>query len=69
MDDLKCGMVLAGNAFLGHGRATGLSEGSVTNLNSVSVAGKLSPSAFRVHTFNHFVDVNKMVLPVGKAAR
>jgi hypothetical protein len=42
---LKTGMVLVGDAFLVHGRATGLSEVSVTNLNSISVSDKLSPTA------------------------
>ncbi len=45
MDVLKRGMVLAGYAFFSHGRATGLSEVSVTNLNSISVGDKLSPTA------------------------
>ncbi len=44
-DPLKTGMVLVGDAFLGHGRTAGLSKGSVTNLNSVSVGDKLSPTA------------------------
>ena len=42
---LKSGMVLAGNAFFDHGRAARLSEISVTNLNSISVSDKLSPTA------------------------
>ena len=44
-DALKSSMVLAGNAFFGHGRAAGLIESSVTNLNSISVGDKLSPTA------------------------
>ena len=44
-DALKSSMVLVGDAFLVHGRATGLSEVSVTNLNSISVGDKLSPTA------------------------
>ena len=44
-DDSKNGMLLAGNAVLGHGRAARLSVVSVANLNSVSVGDKLSPAA------------------------
>lgn len=42
---LKSSRVLAGNAFFDHGRAARLSEISVTNLNSISVSGKLSLTA------------------------
>ena len=42
---LKTHMVLVGDAFFGHGRAARLSESSVTNLNSISVDDKLSPTA------------------------
>ena len=44
-DSLKSGMVLVGNAFFGHSRAARLSAISVTNLNSISVGDKLSPTA------------------------
>jgi len=44
-DSLKSCMVLVGNAFFGHGRAARLRQSSVTKLNSISVSGKLSPTA------------------------
>ena len=43
-DAVKSGMVLAGNAFFGHGRAARLSAISVANLNSISVGDHLSPN-------------------------
>ena len=53
-DALKTGMVLVGNAFFGHDRATGLSEGSVTKLNSISVGDKLSPTAHQSASLQPF---------------